>query len=38
MNRNDPHKYRNSKLKTKSQKEKRVGAEGAKRREAASKP
>ncbi|KAK9814828.1 hypothetical protein WJX72_012215 [[Myrmecia] bisecta] len=32
MNRNDPHKYRGSKFKTRSQKAKRVGQEGAERR------
>jgi hypothetical protein len=31
MDRNDPHKYRNSKVKTRSQKSQRVGTEGKKR-------
>ena len=31
MDRNDPHKYRNSKFKTQSKKSSRVGAEGKKR-------
>ena len=31
MDRNDPHKYRNSKFKTHSKKSNRVGSEGKKR-------